>query len=423
MALIDICFNLPIKIVKINNIPKIFAGGVPVLPVNLVFKEKYKDGATTSSLETYAYAWKHYIEFCIHRKKSIASISNEEFYIFREALQGSTFFDAEGNAVRLSLLKRRGNRTVDLIITLLYSIAGDIERRYQGTLFSWRLYEQSRLLHGSASILPVAKSSKGATFKRIHRVKYAETPILALPRDQFLLLIDTAYKLWYSLIPDGDAAFSPNPESQRGALFFRNLAILLIMRYGGPRRSEVPPIEFQDVDSVNRLLYLETKGHRADGKRLPVSLFPEIYSLIKYYVTHFRPLNSHGLAEEKQQIIFLSHSTRNYGQPLTDESIRKILERLRSGLAKPWNKKLTPHRLRHSFAEDVQELGGPIALTLAMRHSSIASSKPYLVKDIRKLAAKLSPMNAELAQVLNQVKGLESLIVNPQDLADQNETI
>lgn len=395
MALLNIPLSFPVKIHRIDRIPKLIAGGKPVVPINMALSKKRSSGATEESLDTYARAAKLYVEFCAHRQKSLIDISNKEFCIFTDALLKKPFFNGAGELVYLPT-EGRDDRTVDLILTLLYSLAADIENCYQGFQFAWRLYEEKRLIN-TPTLMPGAKPSLRSGVKRFHRRKYKERPVLALPDELFETLIQTAYQLWGNTIADGDKAFSPSHEKQRGALFYRNLGILLAQRYAGARRSEVPPIELAHIDPIDSLIYLETKGHRASGERLPVVLFPEVYNIIRYYVTHFRPV-----IQDNQQIIFLSHSTRNYGQPISPQSIRKILDRLSPSLPPPWNNQLTPHTLRHAFAGDLEELGGPIVLTLGMRHACIASSEPYMRRNVRNLAEKLSPMNSDLRDLITR---------------------
>jgi hypothetical protein len=77
---------------------------------------------------------------------------------------------------------------------------------------------------------------------------------VGLPDTQFVCLLQAAYERWGNVVADGDVAWAAHPEAQRGALFFRNLALLLILRCAGGRRSEVVQVRLQDVDRTASLL-------------------------------------------------------------------------------------------------------------------------------------------------------------------------
>jgi integrase len=391
--------RLPVRVVHVNGIPKIVAGGAPVVPFNVVLKRRLeRDGATATSLDTYVRAAKRYAEFAAHLGRSIIEVTNEEFGLFIAALQGRVFRDAGGGMVRLE--GKRSARTTDLMIVLLYSLAADLEELYQ-VRFDWRRYK------GLSNDLAQALRALGAHrfplgLRREHRVKWRPKKVLGLPDEQFAQLLRAACEKWGKTIPEGDAAFSKDPEAQRGALFYRNAAILLVQRFGGARRSEAPPIEFEDVDRQNSRLYLVTKGHGGPGgERLPVLLFPAVYDVIWRYVMVFRPVGDDSDPDAVRRV-FLSHSIRNYGQAITDQTVRKIIEALRPSLKPPWDEKLTPHTLRHSYSYDLQEYVGEAGVTTNMRHASSRSNRPYAA-GIETFAAELSASaDSKLRRLLAQ---------------------
>ncbi len=342
------------------------------MPINLVLQQRQREtGATRSSLETYARAARLYVEFCAHRGQSLIGITNEEFKWFKDALLGYPFLAADGGYVHLS--GERGERTGDLMLTLLYSLAADIMERYHVT-FDWLRYKgmSNQLIEALRDLKrPVRFRTFG--LRRSHRISYTPKKILGLPDDQFVRLLIAAKERWLETIADGDMAFAKPLEGQRGALFWRNIAILMVLRCVGSRRSEVARIRIEDIDRERSLIYLATKRHR---ERLPVLLYPWVGDLIFHYVTKFRPVVSSSV--ENQQAVFLSHSVQNYGERISDQSVRAVIDVLRLTLAPPWNKQLTPHMLRHSFGYDLQKLSGPAANVTNMRHASSRSSEPYM---------------------------------------------
>lgn len=391
--------EFPIEVIKVEGVPTILAGGIPVVPINVVIQKRQREGATTESLERYVCAATLYLEFAAHLNRSLIEITNEEFVLFKEALQGHHFQEATGNIVRLS--GKRIDRTSDLMITLMYSLATDIEEIY-GVQFDWRRYQgKPRELVDSIRALNGFWSPKG--LRRAHRLRWRPKKVLGLPDDQFILLLKAAYERWGDMVADGDIAYAPDPESQRGALFYRNAAILLILRFEGGRRSEVSCIEFDDVDQTHARLYLVTKGHGGvNGERLPVVLFPAVYDVIWHYVTRFRPVVNDP-SEEEKQLIFLSHSVQNYGRSISAQSVRKMLDALRPALSSPWDKLLSPHMLRHSYAYDIQRFLGEAGLTVNMRHSSPRSSAPYAAGLTVYADELLKSANSKVRQMLAQV--------------------
>ncbi len=130
--------SLPVEVVVIDGLPKIIAGHLPVTPLNEALKRRRDSGgATPASLETYTRAARLHAEFAANRGRAIIDVTNEEFRWFTLALTGTPFLDGEGNVQQLS--GNRGPRTADLMIALLYTLAGDIQDIY-AVRIDWRRY-------------------------------------------------------------------------------------------------------------------------------------------------------------------------------------------------------------------------------------------------------------------------------------------
>lgn len=336
--------RLPVEIIQVDGLPKVMAGNLPVTPLNAVLKAKRDErGATEASLETYAHAGRLYVEFAAHRGRSLIDVTNEEFRWFTQALKGEHFRDAAGEQRRLT--GDRVRRTADKIIALMYSMAADIQELY-GVRFDWYRYRGVPIELVDLVRAKRGKSSRGL-FQRAHRVPFTPKKVLGLPDEEFERLIRAAYEKWGGAVVDGDVAFAEDPESQRGALFYRNLVILLVLRLEGGRRGELPFITLGDVNREKRLIYLVTKGHGGpDGNRLPVLLHPLVESAIWFYVIRFRPTTTENSV--KGYPILVSHSTRNYGERISAQCVRKAVDALRDALTPPWDELVSPHPLRHS---------------------------------------------------------------------------
>jgi integrase len=222
-------------------------------------------------------------------------------------LLGDPFPDVSGSWASLS--GKRGRRTADLMLTLLYSLATDIAERYDVT-FDWLRYkgELGRKQHASHSLFQT---------HRTHSIRWIPRKVLSLPDEEFVRLLRSAHQRWGDLVADGDIAWADDPEVQRGALFFRNLALLLILRCAGSRRSEVVQVRLEDIDRAASLLYLPTKGHRIEeGRHVPVLLYPWVRDAVWNYITRFRPLihrepGSQASSPLDHSFLFASHSVQN----------------------------------------------------------------------------------------------------------------
>lgn len=400
--------RLPVEVLIVDGLPKVLAGNLPVTAVNVILKAKREGrGATDASLETYAHAGRLYVEFAAHRGRSLIDVTDEEFRWFVQGLMGEYFLDAAGEQQQLT--GTRGPRTADKIIALLYSMAADTKELY-GVRFDWYRYHGVPIELVELVRAHRGKSSRGL-FQRAHRVPFTPKKVLGLPDDEFERLIRAAYKKWGDTVVDGDVAFAEDPEAQRGALFYRNLVILLLLRLEGGRRGELPFVTLGDVDREKRRIYLVTKGHGGPGGvRLPVLLNPLVESAIWVYVIRYRPTTAENSV--KGYPIIVSHSTRNYGERISAQCIRKAVDALSDALTPPWDELVSPHPLRHSFGRDLLEHGGDLATMINMRHASLQSINPYsagpeifadqlLASGETKLTRLLSEFGIETKEVVN----------------------
>jgi integrase len=389
--------KLPVEVMEVNGLPKVLANNCPVTPINVALKRRRElHGATDASLEVYVRGSRLYVEFAAHRGRSLIDVTDEEFGWFTQALKGQSFPDAEQRQTFLRGI--RGPRTADLMIVALYSLAEDIKETY-GFKFDWYRY---RGAPNELVELVYALRGKPRTniFRRAHAVPYKPKKVLGLPDEQFERLLKAAYAKWGVTIPNGDRAFAANPESQKGALFYRNLVLLLVMRFEGARRSEPVFITLDDIDRQDKLIYLVTKGHGGEGgERLPVLLHPLVESAFWVYATKYRPVTAENSINGYPALV--SHSTRNYGGRISDQCVRKVIDALRSALTPPWDKLVSPHTLRHSYARDLQKNGGDIATLINMRHASTRSLLPYSASPEIFAAELLASGETRLARLLS----------------------
>lgn len=365
--------RLPVEVLTVDGLPKVLAGNLPVTPINIALRQRReKGGATVESLDTYVRAARLFVEFAAHRGRSLADVTNEEFRWYVQALLGNPFLNSEGRQVTLS--GERGPRTADTMLSLLYTLGADVEELY-GVRFEWRRYGNA-----TPELIEIVRALGGhqrlGNFRREHRLAYTPKPVTGLPDEEFERMLRAAHDKWGRLIAPGDKSGAEDPESQRGALFYRNSGILLTLRFEGARRSEPPFIRLEDIDRANSLIYLVTKGKgRERGRRLPVFLHPVVEAATWVYATRYRPVTEENSVPGYP--VYVSHSSRNYGRQISAQCVRKIIDALRYALTPPWDERVSPHTLRHSFAVDLQRVAGDTATVVNMRHASLASLKPY----------------------------------------------
>ena len=146
---------LPVWIRWVDGLPRILAGGVPVVPFNGALRHRARhDGATRKSLAAYARAAALYTTYCAHQRVGLLDVANDEFTHFVDGLLGLTFRDASGQLVRLDG-RVRSRRSADLYLALLYSIAGDVTHLYD-VAFDWRRHQ--RLIGSSNGLTEVFRA-------------------------------------------------------------------------------------------------------------------------------------------------------------------------------------------------------------------------------------------------------------------------
>lgn len=385
--------ELPVTTRWFGDVPRLFANGIPTTPINLAIRDRIQHGQTKASTRSYAYSVGLFLSFLASRRRSLIDAANTDFSTFTRALVGQPYLDANGREATLPGM--RSPKTGQNVVARIYGLFGDIELAY-GVSFDWRRF-QPATFRGGRMVAP-----------RVHRFRVPTTAPMALPDEQFAHLIERAAELWSQSVAGGDRAYAVDPEAQHGALFARNLAVLMILRYAGARRAEVAPIDFADLDRSGGYLHLVTKG-RFGGKE-PVVLLPVVDEALMRYVLSFRPYGIRpfkiGSPQRPRAVdrnaILLSHSAHGYGERISDQSVRQLIDRLRPALDPPWRDRLHPHLLRHSFAHELQRLVGMFAASANLRHRSLRSIDPYR-GDVHQWADQLREVNAVAAAQLEAI--------------------
>ena len=154
----------------------------------------------------------------------------------------------------------------------------------------------------------------------------------------------------------------------------RDLAILELLYGAGIRVSELTGLTLSQIDLDERYILVFGKG----SKERIVPIGQKAIQATLVYLQKSRSL----LCKKQDKVmdrLFLNHS----GTPLSDRSIRRILEKYVEMLAV--KKRVTPHTLRHSFAthlldngadlRSVQELLGHVSLKTTQVYTHVSSER------------------------------------------------
>jgi len=154
----------------------------------------------------------------------------------------------------------------------------------------------------------------------------------------------------------------------------RDRAILELLYASGSRVGELTRLQIHDVDFPNRCILVYGKGSKE--RIVPIGC-KAVEALQKYL--HFSRPRLCANIEPMHQVLFVNHR----GGPLTDRSVRRILEKYVDIMA--LTKHVSPHTIRHSFATHlldngadlrcVQELLGHVSLSTTQIYTHISKEK------------------------------------------------
>jgi len=147
----------------------------------------------------------------------------------------------------------------------------------------------------------------------------------------------------------------------------RDSAILELLYGAGIRVSELTGLNLQSVDKEQQYVLVFGKG--AKERIVPVGR--KSLQALGAYLQDSRPLLCR-LSPGATDALFLNNS----GTPLSDRSVRRILEKYVAMLAV--RKRVTPHTLRHSFATHMLDNGADLrAVQELLGHVSLKTTQIY----------------------------------------------
>lgn len=148
----------------------------------------------------------------------------------------------------------------------------------------------------------------------------------------------------------------------------RDDALLLVMYRAGLRVGEAVKLELEDVEVDDGIIHVwDGKGGDGTAYFDPAVLGPALRAWLSVRTTYAR-------AGEKRLFV----TTRSpAGDPVTVRYVQRMVKRLaeRAGVSP---EKITPHRLRHSYATELLEEGFDLRMVQeAVRHANVATTQIY----------------------------------------------
>lgn len=158
----------------------------------------------------------------------------------------------------------------------------------------------------------------------------------------------------------------PDPREPLG---MRNLAILETLYASGMRVGELVHLNVEHVDPEIGVILVHGKGDKE--RYVPIGVFAQ--EALERYLSEGRPhLLQRAKHDQTTKALFLNHR----GSRLTDRSVRRVLNDIieRTSLTQ----KMTPHKLRHTFATHLLEGGADLrTVQELLGHVQISSTQIY----------------------------------------------
>ncbi len=154
----------------------------------------------------------------------------------------------------------------------------------------------------------------------------------------------------------------PDTKTPTGS---RDAAMIELLYAAGLRVSELINLKLQAVNMEAGFVRVFGKGSKE--RVVPIGLFAK--EKIDNYLKTARPLILKSIAS---RYLFVARA----GKPMTRQGFWKLLKR--HALKAGFNKKITPHSLRHSFASHLLEGGADLrAVQLMLGHVDISTTQIY----------------------------------------------
>lgn len=163
-----------------------------------------------------------------------------------------------------------------------------------------------------------------------------------------------------------------NNETSR--YMIRDRCIMKILLYCGLRVSELTNLNVENIDLKDQTLSFIGKGNRE--RYLP--LHPELEPVVTAWLRNRMSFKKE--SPDAREAFFLS----NRGQRMTPRNIQYMIKKFARQAGIKNASRITPHKLRHTFATIIYQKTGDIRIVQELLgHSSIATTQIYSHTDLR----------------------------------------
>ncbi|WP_164984974.1 tyrosine-type recombinase/integrase [Ammoniphilus sp. CFH 90114] len=138
--------------------------------------------------------------------------------------------------------------------------------------------------------------------------------------------------------------------------------VIVTLFFTGARITECLSLELEDIDFDQKTIFIKN-GKGKKSRRLP--LHPELEKALKHYIEGWR-------VRMDSKKLFLTGRSGNLSDVYVNRILKETVDRL------GWNKKVTCHVLRHSFASElVHKNVNIVAVKELLGHSSLKTTSGY----------------------------------------------
>lgn len=156
----------------------------------------------------------------------------------------------------------------------------------------------------------------------------------------------------------------------------RNQLLILILAETGIRIGEALGIRYtEDIDFQKHIISVryrqdnENEARAKNAEQRKVLISNETFQILLYYLSENRELF------KKTEYLFVTSFGKTEGKPLTVNAVYSMLRQLE----KHTNIKITPHMLRHYFANERRKSGWRLEkISFALGHKHIATTEKYM---------------------------------------------
>jgi site-specific recombinase XerD len=157
-------------------------------------------------------------------------------------------------------------------------------------------------------------------------------------------------------------------ETQKGRYFektkYRDIAIITLLLGTGIRVSELVGIDLENINMIENILLIHRKG----GDNVEIYFNDEVKNALLNYINNIR--NFIHPDTKYENALFLSTQKKRISVDAVENLVKKYTKELFP------TKVITPHKLRSTFASNILEQTGDIAVTAElMGHKSIETTK------------------------------------------------